>query len=676
MEANALTRSRARRALYVLALLTAAYTTQVTFVLVPRPAADTLEKLTTNVVFVGAALLCAWRAMAVRAERPAWACFAGGLMLWGLGDVYFAAFLWDLRDIPIPSPADVGYLALYPPLCTGLVLLHRARGGGERPGLWVDGAIGALAMTALAATLVYGPLTRALSGPGLEVVTDLAYPVGDLLVLGSVGVVVAMAGWRLRGAWAWIAGGLAVFALSDAFYLYTNAVGIYGGGWFFDAGWPIAAVMIAYAAWLPVPPARPRSDEARGTLALPLALAVICLALLVYDHFARVNVLALGLASTALAAVLLRLGLTHADNVRMLRASRREALTDGLTGLRNRRALMADADRALADAAAGPLVLGVFDLDGFKQYNDAFGHPAGDALLARLGRALRDALGGEGEAYRLGGDEFCILAPAGGGDVANVVAGAAAALTERGEAFVVGCSFGSVLVPAEADTADAALQIADARMYADKQGRRPSALSQSKDVLRQVLSERHPDLEPHLSAVAELADAVARRLGLPESRVAEARLAAELHDVGKVAIPEVIIDKPGPLDEIEWAFLRRHTLIGERIVAAAPALSGVALIVRSSHERVDGGGYPDGLAGGDIPLASRIVFACDAFDAMTTDRPYSQAMPDAEAAAELRRCAGSQFDPMVVEALCGVIAERRREAARVNLPGSAAPSPA
>ena len=358
----------------------------------------------------------------------------------------------------------------------------------------------------------------------------------------------------------------------------------------------------------------------------------------------------------------------------MLQASRCEALTDGLTGLRNRRALMNDLERILAAGPREPVVFGVFDLDGFKQYNDAFGHPAGDALLARLGAALQRAVtvgGRRGQAYRLGGDEFCIIATAARGDVAATVATAGAALTERGEAFSVGCSFGSVLVPDEADTAAAALRIADQRMYAHKQGGRPSAVSQSKDVLRQALSERHPNLEPHVSEVAELADAVARRLGLPDADVAEVRLAAELHDVGKVAIPEVILDKPGPLDETEWAFMRRHTVIGERIVAAAPALAGVARIVRSSHERVDGGGYPDGLAGTQIPLAARIVFASDAFAAMTSDRPYSAAISERAAISELRRCAGSQFDPMVVEALRGVVGERA-----LSRPESAARAPA
>ncbi len=665
MEANALTRRWVRIALVGLAALTAAYAVQVTLIVIPRPGADLYEKLSTNAVFAGAALLCAWRAIAVREERAAWACFAAALACWELGDLYYALVLWDLDPVPILSPADIGYLALYPFAFAGLVLLFRARGGGDARSLWVDGAIGALALAALGATLLYAPLAGALAGPQAGVATNLAYPLGDLLLLGLVGGAVAMTG-RVHGAWAWIAAGLAVLAVSDALYVYMNAAGRYGDGWFFDAGWPLAAVVIARAAWVRAPRARVRGDEGRGTIALPLALAALCLVLLVYDHFVQVNALALGLATTALVAVLVRLALTYDQNLRMLRASRHEALVDGLTGLGNRRALMADLERALEAGVSSPVVFGVFDLDGFKQYNDTFGHPAGDALLARLGAALQRSLTGpEGRAYRLGGDEFCIIASARDGDVAATIANAGMALTERGEAFAVGCSFGSVLVPDEAASAEAALRIADQRMYADKQSSRPSATSQTKDVLCRALSERHPDLEPHSNEVADLADAVARRLGLPDGDIAEVRLAAELHDVGKVAIPEVILAKPGPLDETEWAFMRRHTIIGERIVAAAPALAGVARIVRSSHERVDGGGYPDGLAGAEIPLAARIVFASDAFAAMTSDRPYSRAIAASDALAELRRCAGSQFDPTVVEALLGVVVDgvSRRETA-------------
>jgi HD-GYP domain-containing protein (c-di-GMP phosphodiesterase class II) len=143
---------------------------------------------------------------------------------------------------------------------------------------------------------------------------------------------------------------------------------------------------------------------------------------------------------------------------------------------------------------------------------------------------------------------------------------------------------------------------------------------------------------------------VARRLEVEGEELEHVRHAAELHDVGKMAIPDAILDKPGPLDPTEWSFIRRHTIIGERIVAAAPALRQVAALVRASHEHWDGSGYPDGLAGDEIPLGARIVAVCDAFDAMVANRPYRVGMPPDLALAELWRCAGSQFDPAVVSA--------------------------
>jgi HD-GYP domain-containing protein (c-di-GMP phosphodiesterase class II) len=136
----------------------------------------------------------------------------------------------------------------------------------------------------------------------------------------------------------------------------------------------------------------------------------------------------------------------------------------------------------------------------------------------------------------------------------------------------------------------------------------------------------------------------------------EVARAAELHDLGKIALPDTILDKPGPLSEAEWEFMRRHTIVAERILLAAPALRPVARLVRSSHERWDGSGYPDELAGEQIPLGARVVAVCDAFDAMISDRPYRQALSDEEALAELRACAGTQFDAEVVEAFIGVLA--------------------
>jgi HD-GYP domain-containing protein (c-di-GMP phosphodiesterase class II) len=142
------------------------------------------------------------------------------------------------------------------------------------------------------------------------------------------------------------------------------------------------------------------------------------------------------------------------------------------------------------------------------------------------------------------------------------------------------------------------------------------------------------------------------------------QLAGELHDIGKVAIPDAILSKPGPLDAKEWALVKGHTLIGERILAAAPALAQVAKLVRASHERFDGSGYPDGLAGEEIPLGSRIIAVCDAYDAMIGPRPYRLGMSEDVVIAELRRCAGEQFDPMIVEVFCRLRAEDRVDAQR------------
>src|SRR5262249_19115253 len=261
------------------------------------------------------------------------------------------------------------------------------------------------------------------------------------------------------------------------------------------------------------------------------------------------------------------------------------------------------------------------------------------------------------EVFRMGGDEFCALFEPLGRDVEMLLDGAALALSEQGEGFYIGCSYGAVALPGEAVDAADALKLADQPMYAQKHTGRTSASRQSRDVLVRALSERSPELGGHGSNVAALAEATARRLGLGRDELEVVRHAAELHDVGKVAIPDDILGKAGPLTEEEWSFIRRHPVAGERIIAAAPSLGAVARLVRASHERWDGTGYPDRLGGDDIPLGARIIAVADAFDAMTSGRPYRAAVSQAEAVAELRACAGSQFDAIVVEAFCGALAE-------------------
>ncbi|MGH2866826.1 MAG: HD-GYP domain-containing protein [Solirubrobacteraceae bacterium] len=266
-----------------------------------------------------------------------------------------------------------------------------------------------------------------------------------------------------------------------------------------------------------------------------------------------------------------------------------------------------------------------FDLNGFKRYNDSFGHAAGDVLLGRLAIALTDAVDGHGRAYRLGGDEFCVLLYGRFQRDDPVVTAAAAALVEQGGAFTVSASLGLAVLPDDAATASAALQLADERMYADKARGLGAARTQARDVLMQLLSERTPELHDHVTSVRSLASMVGRDLGLDSEQIDELLRAAELHDIGKLAVPDQILNKPGPLSESEWRFMREHPAIGERILNAAPALRPVAGLVRASHERWDGGGYPDGLAGDKIPLGARIVAVCDAFEAITCPGRFGRA---------------------------------------------------
>ena len=351
-------------------------------------------------------------------------------------------------------------------------------------------------------------------------------------------------------------------------------------------------------------------------------------------------------------AVVARMAFTFREKMVLLAKTRLEAETDALTGVGNRRKLMIDLGATLDARTTSVLML--LDLDGFKAYNDTFGHPAGDALLARIAEKLSGAVAKEGEVYRIGGDEFCVLAGVGTDRLDAFAAATALSLEEQGPGFKITAAYGTVALPEEAAGVADALRIVDGRMYDEKDGRRASAGRQSRDVLLRVLYERDARLQGHLSGLVELVRAVCEGVGLAEDELADVTLAAELHEVGKLAIPDSILLKPGPLNEEEWSFVRRHPLIGERILSSAPALAKVSGLVRSTQERMDGAGYPDQLAGEDIPLGSRIIGTCAAFVAMTSELPYRAARSPEAAVEELRRCAGTQFDPGVVEALVAV----------------------
>ena len=381
----------------------------------------------------------------------------------------------------------------------------------------------------------------------------------------------------------------------------------------------------------------------------------------------------------ALAGPLAAISLYQRTNHRVLSAVRL-SLTDPLTGLGNHRHFHERFEAALATAreTGSLLSLCLLDLDDFKQINDRFGHPAGDGVLSKVAARLRS----DGEAFRLGGDEFAVLLP--GFSEPLALATAQSIVSRLGSADVgpgggLTVSAGVATFPHHGRDRDSLIRLADGALYwAKEQGKnqvRPprevgdaemlglvgagdqAARVRAAASLARVVDARHADSGSHSERVSLFAGRIAERLGLPPEQVELTRIAGSLHDLGKLAIPEELLRKPGPLTGEERRVLQRHPQIGYRMLASL-GVEPVADWVLHQSERWDGAGYPEGLSHDSIPLGSRIVFVADAFDAMTSTRPYRPALRREEALRELERCSGSQFDPAVVDAFIATLEPR------------------
>ena len=356
----------------------------------------------------------------------------------------------------------------------------------------------------------------------------------------------------------------------------------------------------------------------------------------------------------------------------------REGRTDPLTGclsLRYFRGRLAEeAERARRHRR--PLSLVLIDIDDFRDLQRRHGFRVSDDLLVAVGAVLRAGTRSQDLVCRTGGDEFAVL-------LAETATAEAQTCLERMllelEVLETGPIRGtsvSMGIAAYEGASDAPEELLDraaralARARAEGGGRiaihsdgveQAVALGEEtphRDVvaaLAVALLERDRYTGEHSESVVEMAGSVARSLGLSPVEIERVRAAALLHDVGKVAIPDAILHKPAPLDEQEWQLMAQHPVIGERILRVIPGLGSVARIVRHEHESWNGTGYPDGLAGEAIPIGSRIILACDAYHAMTTDRPYRAAMSYGEAIEELLSSAGRQFDPRVTQTLVGYL---------------------
>jgi diguanylate cyclase (GGDEF)-like protein len=352
--------------------------------------------------------------------------------------------------------------------------------------------------------------------------------------------------------------------------------------------------------------------------------------------------------------------------------------TDLLTLAAFRFALSTEAMRAERYGRA--LAVAVLDIDGFREFNLRHGYRAGDRLLAAVGTTIAQSTRLHDLACRVGADEFAVMFPEtehtaasealdrilltfedlDAGGIRGHAASAGIAMLEPGQtpeallasaaaALDAARSAGGGRIAVFATTAEHSVDAAVSTAHGDVIA-----------ALTSALGERDRYTGDHSESVVDLAARIGQSLALDPARIARVRTAALLHDIGKVGVPDEILHKEGPLDDREWEIMRQHPVIGERILRAIPGMGAIARAVRHEHERWDGGGYPDGIAGEEIPIESRIILACDAYHAMVSDRPYRKAMSQSDAIAELSRNAGTQFDPEVAGALVGYLYGRRQ----------------
>lgn len=364
----------------------------------------------------------------------------------------------------------------------------------------------------------------------------------------------------------------------------------------------------------------------------------------------------------------------------LARLGSRDPVSGGLLTLRAFRTQL-ELDVHRAQRHGRPLAVALLDVDRFRYLNLKHGYATGDLVIGAVGAAIAERTRSHDLACRIGGDEFVILfpetEPPGALEAVNRIiltledveigairgltasVGVAALAAEHTPESLLAAAAGA-LDQARAAGGGRALLYSERTAGADTGADLAGAHGEVIAALASTLGERDRYTGDHSETVVDLAARVGSALALDAADIGRLRTAALLHDIGKVGVPDEILHKPGPLTESEWEMMRQHPAIGERIIRAIPGLGPIAKIVRHEHERWDGCGYPDGLVGEQIPIEARIILACDAYHAMTSDRPYRAAMSHSEAFAELTTNAGTQFDPEVVEALVGYLYGRRQ----------------
>jgi diguanylate cyclase (GGDEF)-like protein len=333
---------------------------------------------------------------------------------------------------------------------------------------------------------------------------------------------------------------------------------------------------------------------------------------------------------------------------------------DSLTGLYNRN-FFNEEMRRFQDGRYLPIGIILCDLDGFKFINDTLGHQAGDELLSTMGMLLHESFRCSDIVSRIGGDEFAILVPSADEEkvekLVQRLRNTVQKYNDNDPRIPISLSIGYSVGEDKPVDMEKLFREADDMMYGEKMQREESTRSSTVKSLMRALEARDFISQGHGDRLQELVQSMAASLDLSEKMVNDLALLVRFHDLGKIGIPDHILFKQGRLTERERQEVRKHSEIGQRIARAIPGLDPIAQWILQHHERWDGTGYPQGLQGEKIPLACRILAIADAYDAMTSDRPYRKAMTREEAIAELKRCAGTQFDPELVDRFVAIVGQ-------------------
>ena len=484
-----------------LAILTLLYVLSV----LVRPVGEPIGWLDNNVVDViqvSAGLLCLGGARRSR-SRSASLALGGGLTLWAFGDV-----LWRLLPAPVPSVADAFYLALYPLVYFAVIVLIRADAKDFLSSTWLDGLVGMLAAATVSAAFVFGSVLTATGGRPLTVMVELAYPVGDLILLALAIGAITLLPYRRDPRWLLLIGGCALFALSDAVYLMQSSAGTYQIGTLLDAGWPAAIVLMSATGWARAPGRGSMRLDGAALLAIPGLAAATGLAVLVYASVRHLSLVAVLLAAATMVAAAGRVLLSLRD-LRSLSESRRQALTDDLTGLGNRRMFDRQLAAVITACAARPqrpdarIAVLLINIDRFKDINVSFGYPVGDELLREIAERLRPAVRGSDLLVRLGGAEFALLLDGSDTEYASEVATRLTTELRRPfplaqASFDVGASIGISRYPDDATDPAELLRCADVARCRANAARTPFT----------VYDQAHDDSRDRFDLVADLRQAI------------------------------------------------------------------------------------------------------------------------------------------------------------------------